>query len=211
MRNCTCHLLLSILLLALMSSPALTTRPGLSLQAAEQKQPEGETQEKKPPSEDVVKLYNMGRDLYRQGKLDEAIGMYKKAIEMDPAFDYAYGSLGYIYYDQGDFNEALIMLEKAVSLSPEDSFYHSEIALVYEKLGRRKEGIGSLQRAIELMPDNWLYHRNLAVMKMSDGDKEGATAAFEKALVLCKDRKERKLLNEKIEGLKRGKKPETKK
>lgn len=211
MRNCKRHLLLSMLLLALMSALPLITGDTLSLQAAGQAQPEGEAPPKKPPSEDVVKLYNTGRELYAQGKLDEAVAVYKKVVEMDPGFDYAYGSLGYIYYDQGNFNEALVMLEKAISLSPEDSFYHSEAALVYEKLGRRKDGILSLQKAIELKPDNWLYYRNLAGMKMSDGDKEGAAAAFEKALALCKDRKEKKLLRERIEELKTGRKPETKK
>ncbi len=207
MKSTVHYWILSLVLFILTSSPAMQGR--YCPLAAEQKPPESQAQ--KPPSEEVINLYNSGRDLYGQGKLEEAIETYRKVIELDPLFDYAYGSLGYILYEQKNYDEALAMFEKALSLSPEDAFYHSEIALVYEKLGRRKEGMASLQKATGLKPDNWLYYNNLAVMKNSDGDKEGALAAFEKALSLCGDRKEKKQLRDKIEELKTGKKPEIKK
>jgi tetratricopeptide (TPR) repeat protein len=188
--------------------PAFCTQAGSTL-VAQEKTPAG-VPEKKTPSPEVLKLYNAGRELYSQGKRDEAAAEYKKAIALDPAFDYAYGSLGYIYLEQGKLDEARTMLEKALSLSPADSFYHSEIAVVYERQGKRKEALQSLEKALELNPDSWLYHYNLGVLKLNEGDRTGARLSFEKALSLCASRSEKKQIMQKLEALKEEPKTEKK-
>ena len=49
-------------------------------------------------------------------KLDEAIGMVKKAVEAKPNDGYIVDSLGWAYFQLGDFEEAVVHLERAVDL-----------------------------------------------------------------------------------------------
>jgi hypothetical protein len=67
---------------------------------------------------DVV-LVKQGNALYQQGRLDEAIIYYRKAISMNTSNSYAYMNCGYAYAAKGDNKSALPYLEKAYSLQPE--------------------------------------------------------------------------------------------
>ncbi|MDQ7821806.1 MAG: tetratricopeptide repeat protein [Candidatus Eremiobacteraeota bacterium] len=156
----------------------------------------------RPPHKEALEEYQKGRDLYREGKLEDAASCYLKAISLDPGFDYAYGSLGYIRYEQGNYQEAEKIYLKALELAPSDSFYHGELALVYHALGKKDKAYQECAKALELEPANYLFHYNLGMMQSLDGKKDDARASFEKALTLCKERKARKMIEEKLGGLK---------
>jgi Tfp pilus assembly protein PilF len=64
---------------------------------------------------------NLGIDLGRQGKLEEAVAALKKAIEINSAFSEAYCNLGIAYKQQGKINEAKDMLQRAVSINPKNT------------------------------------------------------------------------------------------
>jgi tetratricopeptide (TPR) repeat protein len=67
-----------------------------------------------------VALVKQGNALYQQGRLDEAIVCYRKAITSNPSNSFAYMNCGYAYAAKGDNKTALPYLEKAYSLQPED-------------------------------------------------------------------------------------------
>ena len=48
----------------------------------------------------------LGRALYLQTRYQEAIGAFEHALQLNPAFQYAYRGLGRVYLDQGDYSRA---------------------------------------------------------------------------------------------------------
>jgi tetratricopeptide (TPR) repeat protein len=67
-----------------------------------------------------VALVKQGNVLYKEGRLDEALVYYKKAISTNPLNFFAQMNSGYVYAAKGDNKTALIYLEKAYSLQPEE-------------------------------------------------------------------------------------------
>jgi tetratricopeptide (TPR) repeat protein len=71
-------------------------------------------------------------------KLDEALGMIQKAVELDPQ-NYAYlDSLGWAYFKLGKYNLAEEDLRKAVERNSTDATVHDHLGELYEKTGRLK-------------------------------------------------------------------------
>jgi len=120
------------------------------------------------PSDEVVQLYKQGRQLFQDGKYDEAIAAYKKCIQMDPKFDYAYGSLAYIYYELKKYSEAVPLYKKALELNPSDSFYYSELGMTYVKMGQHDNAVEVMKKAVEYSPLEGEYYINLALVYFQD-------------------------------------------
>ncbi|CCQ64165.1 TPR repeat:Sel1-like repeat:Sel1-like repeat [Crocosphaera watsonii WH 0401] len=55
----------------------------------------------------------MGVALRKQGKYDEAIAAYKKAIEINPNDAFAYNNMGLALDDQGKYDEAIAAHKKS--------------------------------------------------------------------------------------------------
>jgi predicted O-linked N-acetylglucosamine transferase (SPINDLY family) len=62
----------------------------------------------------------MGIALQDQGKLEEAIASYEKALSLKPDDASAYNNMGIALQDQGKLEEAIASYEKALSLKPDD-------------------------------------------------------------------------------------------
>ena len=54
-----------------------------------------------------------------QGKLEEAIESYKKAISIKPDYAEAYLNMGTVFQDQGKLEEAIESYKKAISIKPD--------------------------------------------------------------------------------------------
>lgn len=64
-------------------------------------------------------LYSMGLSFQRLGKLNEAIGVFKKASEINPLHADTHFQLGMTFYSQSAFEEAITSLKKFISISPD--------------------------------------------------------------------------------------------
>jgi tetratricopeptide (TPR) repeat protein len=60
---------------------------------------------------------NLGNALSHQGRLDEAITEYRRAIRLNPANASAHRSLGTALHDQGKADEAVAELREAIRLN----------------------------------------------------------------------------------------------
>ena len=58
-----------------------------------------------------------GKELYKQGRLDEAIEKYTEAIRIEPTFDAPYYQRGKVYAEQGRKAEAIADFEKFIYLN----------------------------------------------------------------------------------------------
>ena len=70
--------------------------------------------------------YNMGIILKRNGRVEEAIDNYKKAISLKPDYVQAYNNLGVLYKDNKKYENAIKMFTKAREIQPDhqNSYYN---------------------------------------------------------------------------------------
>ena len=62
---------------------------------------------------------NVGALLKSQGKLDDAIEIYNKAILINPDYAEAYNNLGNAFKNQGETEKALQAYDKALTINPD--------------------------------------------------------------------------------------------
>ncbi|WP_141699691.1 tetratricopeptide repeat protein, partial [Nostoc sp. KVJ20] len=76
---------------------------------------------------------NLGRVRYNQGKLEEAISAYQRALQIDPNNATAHYNLGNALYDQGKVKEAIAELEIAVRLEPSNTLFRDNLEIYRNK------------------------------------------------------------------------------
>jgi len=128
------------------------------------------------PNQPLVMNY-LGYSWADQGtKLDAAVEMIQKAVDLRPADGYVIDSLGWVYYKKGDYQSALKHLERATELRPEDPTINEHLGDVYWKVGRRLESCFQWRHALSLDPDE----KQIPIIraKMAEGLDDGSGPGF---------------------------------
>jgi tetratricopeptide (TPR) repeat protein len=98
-------------------------------------------------------LNYIGYTYAEQGiKLDEAMALIKKALDIKPDSGYIIDSLGWIYYQKGAYDEAIHYLEKAVELMPDDPTINEHLGDAYVKKQNYEKALQFYEKALSLKP-----------------------------------------------------------
>ena len=126
----------------------------------------------------------LGDTLKLEGKLEEAIAHYRKALEREPNSPLAYHNLGKALQQNGQLEEAIAAQQTAILLQPD--FVPAYFPLRYAPLPDNSSLIDSIinlyRRVIEILPDFPLVYVNLAVALTKQGKIEEAIAAYQTAI-----------------------------
>ncbi|MEE8191081.1 MAG: tetratricopeptide repeat protein, partial [Candidatus Scalindua sediminis] len=68
---------------------------------------------------DAAEHYDIAVIHWGQGRVDDAIEEYKKAISIYPGFEIAHFNLGYVYYQKGDIGLAIESFKRAIESKPD--------------------------------------------------------------------------------------------
>ena len=99
-------------------------------------------------------LNYLGYSMIDRGvKLDEALAMVKKAVELRPNDGYIVDSLGWAYYSLRDYDQAVNYLERAVDLNPADPTIADHLGDAYWHAGRKTEAYFQWQHAKDNGPE----------------------------------------------------------
>jgi hypothetical protein len=98
----------------------------------------------------------------KQGKFDNAITSYKRALLLKPRYAEAHNNLGTALMAQRKFDAAIISHKKAIELKPDYAEAYNNLGTVLKGSGKPEEAIANYKQAIELKPDYALAHLNLA-------------------------------------------------
>jgi tetratricopeptide (TPR) repeat protein len=79
--------------------------------------------------------YYAGVDFFGEGKLDEAIAEYCKALDLDPAFADALHGLAQAHYKREDFDAAIATSRQILSLDADDILAITTISRSYQRKG----------------------------------------------------------------------------
>lgn len=95
----------------------------------------------------------IGYATWCQGKIDQSIEFYSKALELDGENLTALNSLGYILADNDrDLSRALTCCRKAVDRKPDNPAYLDSLGWTFYKLGKLPEAREYLKRALAIAP-----------------------------------------------------------
>ncbi len=110
-------------------------------------------------------------------KLDEAIKLIRRALEVKPDSSYMMDSLGWALFKKGKFNEALKELKRAVKLSvardEDDAIIRSHLGDAYFAKGMVKEALRQWKKSPELDPKNGKVREK--IKKIQNKNKTGFT------------------------------------
>jgi tetratricopeptide (TPR) repeat protein len=84
---------------------------------------------------DKEELYDQAVDLYADDKFDEAIELYRKALEIDPAFTDAVHGMAMCYQAKGDLDMAIEVTNRQIAQDPEDILAFTNLSMFYQKKG----------------------------------------------------------------------------
>ncbi|MGD0387893.1 MAG: tetratricopeptide repeat protein [Tepidisphaeraceae bacterium] len=127
-------------------------------------------------------LDSLGITLAQNGKLDEALANFRRAIELMPGRAEIHNNLANVLKDQGKLEEAIAAYGQAVRLRPEVPIAHYNLGTALNELGNFDEAIAAFRQALRLSPDHAKAWDNLGIALMSQGRLEEAVTAFTNAI-----------------------------
>ncbi|HVB08532.1 MAG TPA: tetratricopeptide repeat protein [Candidatus Acidoferrales bacterium] len=98
----------------------------------------------------------------RPGAMDEAIRLYRRVIEMQPAWCEPHINLGCVFFQLGELENARKSFYTALALDPKNAVCHFNLGCILDEIGESEKAVWHLRRAIELEPDHADAHFNLA-------------------------------------------------
>jgi len=126
-----------------------------------------------------------GRQLERQGRLDEAAEHYRKAIEIRPEIPEPRVNLGMILAQQGQLEDAIAQYQEALGIHPEFADAWFRLGRAQERLGRLKQATDAYRETLRINPDHGEAHYRLGSVLAGEGlSVEAATHLAEAARIL---------------------------
>ncbi|MFQ5586760.1 MAG: tetratricopeptide repeat protein [Thermodesulfobacteriota bacterium] len=154
--------------------------------------------------EEVIKVKDNFADIYNllgviyqmNGRIDEGINMFKRALEINPAYTEASLNLSIAYNEKGDFElaEQVYSSAKERGEGGEESSYldpyvkgklanmHAELGAIYRDLAFYREASEEYKKALLLRPEFADIKTNLGVAYRGMSDFSRAVNEFEEAL-----------------------------
>jgi protein O-mannosyl-transferase len=125
---------------------------------------------------------NLGALLFREGRVNEAIVHFRKAVEIDAEQAEPQANLGNSLLQNGDVDEAIAQYDNALRIKPNYAEVHYNLGNALLRKGRADEAIAEYEKAIALKLDSADVHNNLGIILFQKGEVDQAIAHYQKAL-----------------------------
>ncbi|MEH2057462.1 MAG: tetratricopeptide repeat protein [Nostoc sp.] len=158
----------------------------------------------------LVETYNnLGYTLEQEGKFDEAVTCYQKALELQPNcleadvnLGNALNAQGKLSKDQqthyadlnqklglyrtraGDFKRAINYYRQAIALSPDLPEVYYNLGKILQEQGQWSEAIASYHQALKLNPQNWEIYNRLGQIYQAQNNFTEAVSVYRQGLTL---------------------------
>ncbi|HET6326354.1 MAG TPA: tetratricopeptide repeat protein [Planctomycetaceae bacterium] len=124
---------------------------------------------------------------HQAGRLDQAEGLYRRVLSVDPLQPDALHLFGMAALARGRFDEAHRLVTQSVELKPAEAIFVSDLGVVLESLGRFREAESTYRRALELNPLHAESLNNLGNMHRAAWRPTDAANAYRAALAIKPD------------------------
>jgi predicted O-linked N-acetylglucosamine transferase (SPINDLY family) len=134
--------------------------------------------------EEAQRLYQQGNALAMQGRIDQAIAHYERALSLRPDYAEAHANLGNALAMQGRIDPAIEHYQRAVALQPNFAPTYNNLGLALALQGQTDRAISRYERALSLRPDYPEAHTNLGNALMAQGRIDPAIEHYQRAVAL---------------------------
>ena len=134
---------------------------------------------------------------FEKGRYNEAIRLYKRALELEPDNPEVLNNLGYIYAEEEvNLDEAMSLVQKALKLRPDSGYIADSLGWIYFKKGSYDDALYYLEKAVNVSPNDPTINEHLGDVFLAKKNFQKALDLYRKALYLghpVKDRLKKKI------------------
>ena len=130
---------------------------------------------------------NLGILAAREGKTDEAIGDFQKALQFNPDNAVALQNLGNAYRQKKDWPNAKSALERSLALNPGDPEANYGLGMVYAQNDDPDRAYNYLRRALAARPAYPEALNNLGILYLRTQHPQEAQKSFEESIRVAPD------------------------
>lgn len=120
----------------------------------------------------------LGRVASRQGRYDDAMARFQRALQLDPSFPTASMDSGILLMERGQYDEARPLLERALDQDPYLAEAWNALGVIESSRDRTRAAIEAWRKAVDADPRMIDALYNLGLMLGRTGDRDGALAAL---------------------------------
>ncbi len=129
----------------------------------------------------AMELLQRGIARHREGRVEEAASLYRRALRLSPGNPDAENLLGVIARQKGDLPAALAHAARAVAAGPDVAAYLANQGAALAEAGQLAEGLAALSRAALLDPTDLITQRNLGLALTAAGQPQAALEPLRRA------------------------------
>ena len=130
---------------------------------------------------------NLAEVFRKQGRDDDAIAEYERALRLDPLSVETHCSLGVMLAGRGRLDEAVEQYQQALKVNDQDTATHYYLALALVKRGQLDAAVRHFRRAAELDPGFAENYDRLGRALEAQGHPREAAATYRQALAVRRD------------------------
>lgn len=125
--------------------------------------------------------YNNAYKLESEGKPDEAIKEYQKAIDLDANYCDAMDNLGQLLRRSGKLDEAVYWYKRSIGVLPGNRAAHVNLAVAYRYQGKKDAAISEYLILVKTNPRDPEGYYGLGAVYLDSNDLSAASEQFKKA------------------------------
>jgi protein O-GlcNAc transferase len=125
----------------------------------------------------------LGRALYKQGRIDQAMVRWRQAVALKKTYVEAWMDLAGALNEQHRQSQAHDLMDKALAANPDEPRLYEARTILYRRAGEFRKAEAFLNELLPRFPDAaWLHYQLGATV--ADYDREGANDYLRKAVAL---------------------------
>ena len=125
---------------------------------------------------------NLGQIYTQEGRIDEAIGQDRMALQFHSSSPETHYNLGAALFQKGQIDEAMAEYRKAIELYPTFPEAHYALGKALAKAGRMSDAIVEFRMAVKFNPGQSSVHNDLGAALFQSGELDEALVEFQEAL-----------------------------
>ena len=129
----------------------------------------------------------MGNALEAQGKLEDAIESYNKALAIKPDYAEAFVNMSNALKEQVKLEDAIEACNKALAIKPDYAEAYNNMGNALKDQGKMEDAMEAYNKALAIKPDYAEAYNNMGNTLQDQGKLEEAIEAYNKALAIKPD------------------------
>ncbi|GAB4304931.1 MAG: hypothetical protein Fur0025_46890 [Oscillatoriaceae cyanobacterium] len=137
-----------------------------------------------PQAGTAEQYLTVGNAVFQQGKVDEALSCYRRAIELNPNLSQAYHNVGEVLSVIQEWDEAIDAYRQSIEVKPDNAGSHYGLAKALGQLERWEDAVVAYRQVIELNGSSAEIYHQFADALANLQQWEEAASAYRQAIEL---------------------------